>query len=162
MLPDIPPAPDTRLPQKSFISAAYFNLPYASRSATQKLDVYLPAGGSRPCPVIVWMHPGGFNIGDKKWEIADNAEPMLARGYAVVSINYRLSGEATFPAQIHDARTAIRWIRAHAAEYGFDLGRIVAAGVSAGGYLAALLGTSRPGSGSWKTSRWAMRSSPAM
>jgi acetyl esterase/lipase len=141
-MPDaVSPAPDVRAPGKSFISAAYFDLPYASKSAAQKLDIYLPARGSRPYPVIVWMHPGGFHIGDKRWEIADNAEPMLSRGYAVVSINYRLSGEAIFPAQIYDAKAAICWIRAHAAEHGFDPRRIVAAGVSAGGYLAAMLGT---------------------
>ena len=141
-MPDaLPPAPDVRALGKSFISAAYFDVPYASHSAAQKLDIYLPARGSRPYPVIVWMHPGGFHVGDKQWEVADNAEPMLARGYAVVSINYRLSGEAVFPAQIYDAKAAIRWIRAHAGEYGFDPRRIVAAGVSAGGYLAAMLGT---------------------
>lgn len=66
----------------------------------------------------------------------------LERGYAVVSINYRLSGEARFPALVHDAKAAIRWIRANAQTYHFDPSRIAAWGGSAGGYLALMLGTS--------------------
>ena len=64
------------------------------------------------------------------------------RGYAVVSINYRLSGHATFPAQIEDCKAAIRWLRAHAQDYNIDPGRFGVWGSSAGGHLVALVGTS--------------------
>ncbi len=67
---------------------------------------------------------------------------VTAKGYALASIEYRLSQEAVFPAQIFDCKGAVRWLRAHAAEYGYDASRIAIAGASAGGHLAALLGTS--------------------
>lgn len=115
---------------------------YATESSAQKLDIYLPAKGEGPFPVILSIHGGAFKAGDK----ADGqVVPMLEglnRGYAVVSINYRLSGEALWPAQIYDCKATVRWIRAHAKEYGFDPDRIVAWGGSAGGHLSAMLGTS--------------------
>jgi len=81
---------------------------------------------------------GGWLAGDK--------DPCLIarfalRGYAIASIEYRLSGEARWPAQIHDCKAAVRWLRAHAAEHGLDPERIGAWGASAGGHLACLLGT---------------------
>lgn len=125
----------------SSIETKYLDLPYADASASQKLDIYLPNTGSGPFPVIVSIHGGAFLMGDK----ADGQlTPMLAgldRGYAVVSINYRLSPEAKFPAQVNDVKAAIRFIRANAAEYNLDPGKIAAWGGSAGGYLAAMLGT---------------------
>lgn len=66
----------------------------------------------------------------------------LTRGYAVISVNYRMSGEARFPALVHDVKAAVRWVRAHAAEFALDGGRIGAWGGSAGGYLCSMLGTS--------------------
>jgi acetyl esterase/lipase len=100
--------------------------------------------------VIVWMHPGGFEEGDKDGSavaplaiinIIKLVQPMLERGYAVVSINYRLSHEAIFPALIYDVKAAIRWIRANAAKYNFHPNNVAAWGSSAGGYLAAMLAT---------------------
>ncbi|MCL2669265.1 MAG: alpha/beta hydrolase [Syntrophaceae bacterium] len=126
------------------------DLPYATVSAAQKLDLYLASGRLQPSPVIVWMHPGGFHEGDKDGSaIAPLAwinvirlfQPALERGYAVASINYRHSQEAIFPALIHDIKAAVRWVKAHAAEYGFDPERVAAWGSSAGGYLAAMLAT---------------------
>jgi acetyl esterase/lipase len=67
--------------------------------------------------------------------------PLLRNGYAVASVEYRLSGEAVFPAQIHDIKAAVRWLRAHAQEYNLDPKRFGAWGGSAGGHLVALLGT---------------------
>jgi acetyl esterase/lipase len=126
----------------SSIQNKYLDLAYADASAAQALDIYLPNSGTGPFPVIVAIHGGAFMMGDK----ADGQlTPMLAgldRGYAVVSINYRLSSEATFPAQVNDAKAAIRYIRANAAKYNLDPNRIAAWGGSAGGYLAAMLGTS--------------------
>jgi acetyl esterase/lipase len=123
------------------IKRKWLHRAYASQSPAQKLDIYLPEEGNGPFPVIVSIHGGAWMHGDK----ADVQNlPMLEglrRGYAVVCVNYRLSHEARFPAQIHDCKAAIRYIRANAGAYYFDPGRIAAWGGSAGGHLGALLGT---------------------
>ena len=102
------------------------------------LDLYIPDGATKP-PLIVWVHGGAWRTGSK-------AKPpalwLLDRGYAVASISYRLSQQAIFPAQIHDCKAAIRWLRAHASKYGYDADKIGVWGASAGGHLVALLGTS--------------------
>lgn len=128
------------------------DVPYATESDAQELDLYLPSDSTEPYPVVVWIHPGGFYEGDKEGggtldplimvDMTRIVEPLLERGYAAVSINYRLSHEGPFPALIYDAKASIRWIRANASKYGFDRERIAAWGSSAGGYLAALLATS--------------------
>jgi acetyl esterase/lipase len=124
------------------VKRRFLDIPYAHLSQAQKLDIYLPDEGDGPFPVIVSIHGGAFMGCDK----ADlQVLPMLEglnRNYAVVAVNYRLSGEARFPALVHDAKAAIRWIRANALRYHFDSGRIAAWGGSAGGYLASMLGTS--------------------
>ena len=111
-------------------------------SAAEKLDIYLPSTGSAPYPVIISVHGGAFLMGDK----ADGQlTPMLAgleRGYAVVSVNYRLSGEAKFPAAVNDVKAAIRFLRANASKYGLDPQKFAVWGGSAGGNLAAMAGTS--------------------
>ena len=117
---------------------AYSDLVYAQAGAyTLRLDLYLPDETSEPYPVVAWIHGGAFRMGDKA---NPRALPLVRYGYAVASINYRLSQEAIFPAQIHDCKAAIRWLRAHAAEYHLDPNRIGAWGDSAGGYLVAMLG----------------------
>jgi len=136
------PAADKTPPSSSLISASFINLRYANQSVDQKLDLYLPAKGNKPYRVIVWFHGGGWFLGDKQDDIAQSAEPFLSAGYAVVSANYRLSRRVIFPAQIYDAKAVIRWIRAKAGRYQLDPNKIIAAGGSAGGHLAALLGTS--------------------
>lgn len=107
----------------------------------QKLDLYLPEKADGPLPVIIWVHGGGWQNGTK-----DGCPPLrggyLERGYAVASIGYRLSQHAIFPAQIEDCKAALRWLRAHAKEYGIDPARFGVWGSSAGGHLVALLGTS--------------------
>jgi acetyl esterase/lipase len=102
----------------------------------QKLDLYVPAKSTGPLLVVI--HGGGWTQGSK-----DKAEglPMLAQGYAVANINYRLSQHAIFPAQIEDCKSAVRWLRARAKEYGYDPNRIGAWGGSAGGHLVAMLAT---------------------
>ncbi len=115
---------------------------FASLSPSQKLDLYIP-GGKGPFPIIVHVHGGGWRTGDK-------ADPrallgitaLIHAGYAVASINYRLSSEAKFPAQIQDVKAAVRWLRANAKAYQLDADKIGAVGESAGGHLVALLGTS--------------------
>lgn len=103
-----------------------------------KLDLYLPENAPRPMPVIVWIHGGGWQRGDKS---RCPAVPLTAKGFAVVAINYRFSQHAIFPAQIHDCKAAIRWLRGNAAKYGLDADHIGVGGGSAGGHLVALLGT---------------------
>ena len=104
----------------------------------QKLDLYLPAQTNPPLPLIIWVHGGAWRAGSK-----DNcpAVRFVAQGYAVASVNYRLSQHAVFPAQIEDCKAAVRWLRAHAKDYGLDPNRFGAWGSSAGGHLVALLGT---------------------
>src|SRR5687768_12543691 len=119
-----------------------YDLPYVENGkSSQSLDLFIPAGATadKPLPLVVWIHGGGWRQGDKARCLA---LPLLAHGYAVASINYRLSGEAQFPAQIHDCKAAIRWLRANAKEHGIDADRIGVWGSSAGGHLVALLGTS--------------------
>jgi acetyl esterase/lipase len=102
----------------------------------QKLDLYLPENPKGPLPVIIWVHGGAWFLGSK-----DECPAVFfaQRGYAVASVGYRLSQHAIFPAQIEDCKAAVRWLRAHAAEYGLDPKRIGAWGASAGGHLVALL-----------------------
>ena len=101
------------------------------------LDLYLPK--ATLAPLVVWIHGGGWHSGSK----SPCAVAFLQdEGYAVASISYRLTHHATFPAQIHDCKAAIRWLRAHAKEFGYSPHRIAVAGESAGGHLAALVGTS--------------------
>jgi acetyl esterase/lipase len=102
-----------------------------------KLDLYLPEKADGPRPLIVWVHGGGWQGGNKE---RCPATPLVTKGYAVASINYRLSQHAKYPAQIEDCKAAIRWLRAHADKYHFDKDRIGVWGASAGGHLVALLG----------------------
>ena len=83
------------------------------RHARNKLDLYLPTEADRPLPVIVWIHGGGWLAGSKE---GCPAVQFVSKGYAVASINYRLSQHAVFPAQIEDCKAAIRWLRANAEE----------------------------------------------
>jgi acetyl esterase/lipase len=103
-----------------------------------KLDLYLPANTESP-PLVIYIHGGGWRSGSK-----DNCliKFVLEHGYALASIEYRLSSEAIFPAQIHDCKAALRFLRASASTYGYDAGKVAVAGASAGGQLAALMGSS--------------------
>jgi acetyl esterase/lipase len=120
-------------------------LPYAATdNPRQRLDLYLPKSpeGDKPLPLVVFIHGGGWQNGDKQ-SGAIGAIPLVQSGqYAAASIGYRLTGEAMWPAQIHDCKAAIRWLRAHAKKYNLDPEKIGVVGSSAGGHLAAMLGTS--------------------
>ncbi len=116
------------------------NVEYARvNGASLLLDLYLPAEDGARHPVVLWIH-GGYWAGGSKDDCL--AQVLTDYGYAVASINYRLSAQATFPAQIYDCKAAVRWLRAHATDYRLHPDRIGAWGESAGGHLAALLGTS--------------------
>lgn len=107
-----------------------------------RLDVLQPAERTRDrLPAVIWVHGGGWLEG---WYIDGDSwwccPPLAAAGFITVSISYRMSDEAVFPAQIHDVKGAIRWVRANAADLGVDPARIGIWGHSAGGHLAALAG----------------------
>ncbi len=106
-----------------------------------KLHLYRPKDAEAPLPAIVCIHGGGWNKGDRRHH-ANIAKALAARGFVTASIDYRLSGEAIFPAHIYDCKAAVRWLRANAEKWGIDPNSIGATGASAGGHLAALLGTS--------------------
>ncbi|MEQ9409118.1 MAG: alpha/beta hydrolase fold domain-containing protein [Fuerstiella sp.] len=105
----------------------------------QLLDLYRPIESDGPAPVVIWIHGGAWRAGSKD---SCPAIPLVSRGFVVASINYRLSGQATFPAQIHDCKAALRWLRTNSKQLGIDPQRFGVWGSSAGGHLAALLGTS--------------------
>lgn len=114
------------------------NISYGSLSADQVLDAYTPEGVEK-APVIVLVHGGGFMFGDQGMDIvAPVINKALEHGYAVVAVDYRKSSEAVFPAALSDVKAAVRWVRAHAMEYGFDPEHIAVWGESAGAYLASM------------------------
>lgn len=117
---------------------AHYDLAYvANGHERQKLDLFIPASGNGPFPLIIWVHGGAWKGGSKE---RCPAVRFVDEGYAVASINYRLSQHAVFPAQIEDCKAAIRWLRANAREYQLDTKRFGAWGSSAGGHLVAMLG----------------------
>ncbi len=124
---------------------AHLNQPYADTdNPRQKRDLYLPKvrKSDKPLPVIVFIHGGGWRNGDKSSGQGKVSSFVQSGLYAGVSVGYRLTAEAQWPAQIHDCKAAVRWIKAHAKEYGLDAGKIGVWGTSAGGHLVSFLGTS--------------------
>jgi acetyl esterase/lipase len=112
-----------------------------------ELDLYLPEARSRtggPVPVIVHVHGGGWRRGSRRHPLpvlgADFYDRLAAQGFAVAAIDYRLSGEARFPAPLDDVRTAIGWVQDNAAAYGLDASQVFLWGDSAGGHLALMAG----------------------
>ncbi|MGI5325353.1 alpha/beta hydrolase fold domain-containing protein [Actinomadura nitritigenes] len=114
------------------------------------LDLYLPPVDR--APVVLFVHGGGWRRGTRRdfghefagWRPSP-FERIAEAGFAVASVDYRLSGEARYPAQLHDVRAAVAWLRGHGAGHGFDGSRIVAWGESAGAHLAALAALTGPG-----------------
>ncbi|MBE0650101.1 MAG: alpha/beta hydrolase [Bacteroidales bacterium] len=124
------------------IKTKYIGVPYSNVSKTQTLDIYLPNKGKGPFPVILAVHGGAFVWGNSF--LRDDVGPQLEgvnRGYAVVSVNYRLSGEAPFPRAVNDVKAAVRFIKANAKKYNLNPNKIAAWGCSAGGNLVSMLGT---------------------
>ncbi len=108
----------------------------------QTLDLIRPEKprDGKPTPVVVLIHPGAFRSGDKSMAHREASELAATGDYAVATINHRFSSQSTWPAQLHDAKAAVRWVRANAEKYGLDPNRIAAMGASSGGHLAAMLG----------------------
>lgn len=125
------------------------DIEYATKSQAQTLDLYLPEEGSGSLrPALVVVHGGGWRGGDKQRGQWARIPAQYARdGYVAISVNYRLTGEAPWPAQIEDVKAAVRWLRAHAPEYRVDPGRIGAYGNSAGAHLVSLLGLAKKADG---------------
>lgn len=135
-------AQEPRKANTDHIKRKWLDIEYATASPAQKLDIYLPDDGEGPFPVVLNIHGGGWKGGDKAYRQVLSMLEGLKRGYAVVAINYRLSGEAIWPAQIYDCKAAIRWVRANAGQYRLNPDKIAAWGGSAGGHLSAMVGTS--------------------
>ncbi|MBV8970300.1 MAG: alpha/beta hydrolase [Verrucomicrobia bacterium] len=147
------------------IEPTFDDISYATGSPSEKLDLYLPAAENRPAPVVIWIHGGAFQVGDKhsmprrkfgppptptgpmgpyQIQVPDVAA-LTRKGYAVVSLNYcllRRPGDAfadyALPA-VQDGKTALRFLRANAAKYGLDPEKFAVWGNSAGGFIAAML-----------------------
>jgi acetyl esterase/lipase len=110
------------------------------------LDLYAPREPRGPTPALVFIHPGGWYFGWKE-DMRQVARAFAQWGYVTVAVDYRLAPQAKFPAQIEDVKCAVRWLRAHAGQYGIDPRRVAAVGVSAGAHLALLLGLTEPADG---------------
>ena len=124
------------------INNKYLDIPYTVNENGPALDLYLPSEPQgAPFPVIIFIHGGGWLLGDKRTVLIEPLFYLLKKGYAFISINYSLSSAVEFPTPVHEVKTAVRWLRAHAGEYNLDPERIVLWGASAGGHLAALAGT---------------------
>lgn len=123
---------------------AWYDIDYVGDGIVgHRLDIYRPETGSGPFPVVVYIYGSAWFGNDQKKQVGTDLGPILLQaGFAVASINHRSSGDAAFPAQIHDVKAAVRYIRANARTYDLDPDRIGVTGASSGGHLAALLGTS--------------------
>ena len=122
----------------------YTDLAYGRTSPSQHLDIYAPQGRG-PFPVVIFAHGGAFAFGDKRMfgrGFRDDVDALNAAGFALVSINYRMSGEARFPAAVQDMKSALRFIRTNAARYHLDPDRIALWGQSAGANIALDAGLS--------------------
>lgn len=128
----------------SWVKRKFLDVPYDNKSPRQCFDLYLPDEGNGPFPLLVHIHGGGFAFGDKRDDHMNAYLTGVKRGYAVASVEYRVSGEATFPAAVLDCREAVRYMKAHADGYKVDANRIIVIGGSAGGNLAAMLGMNVP------------------
>ena len=120
--------------------AYYLDIPYTFPGGVVKhFDLIVPPNYRNDIStLLVWVHGGGWNSGDKR--IQNEFHRFCYRGYPMLAIEYRLSRNAPYPAQLIDCKSAIRWARAHAAEYGIKADRIIVGGGSAGGHLSAMLG----------------------
>ena len=118
------------------------DIPYREGNEAWKLDLAMPKEPAKAArPALVFVHGGGWRSGDKGLaKFLGQAVNGAQKGYVCVSVNYRLSGEAPFPAAVEDVKCAVRWLRAHAQDYGVDPNRIGAMGISAGGHLVLMLG----------------------
>lgn len=135
----VPPMADISWVKRKFLDVAY-----DTKSPRQRFDLYLPDEGDGPFPLLIHIHGGAFAFGDKRDDHMDAYLVGIKRGYAVASIEYRVSSEAAFPAAVLDCREAVRYMKSHAEEYKIDVNQITAIGGSAGGNLASMIGMNVP------------------
>ena len=122
----------------------YLHVPYAEDSDAQYFDLYVPHT-EQPAPLFVLIHGGGFISGDSQTRQAQFMYRYFRdHGYACASVNYRLALEAPFPGAVCDVKAAVRYLGAHAEEYGYDTSHVAIWGESAGGYLAVMTAVSAP------------------
>ena len=133
-----PPMADISWVKRKFLDVSYGPL------KSQVIDIYLPEEGRGPFPLVVHIHGGGFAFGDKRDDHMDAYLGGIKLGLAVASVEYRLSGEAPFPAAVLDCRESIRFLKLHAGEYCIDPDRIGLIGGSAGANLCAMLAMNVP------------------
>lgn len=156
----VPTPTPTPIPTPTFdaakLGSAELDVTYCSPDGrAQKLDIYYPSAGG-PWPVLLYVHGGSWREGDK----AEGAgwRGLNEQGILVVSVNYRMAAEGKFPVMIEDVQCAVRYLRAHSADYNLDPNRMAAVGASAGGHLVALLGTADD-TAVWNQSEYAEQSS---
>jgi acetyl esterase/lipase len=136
--PPVAPPPDPPV----VLQRTRLNVPYATADTVQRLDLYLPATGNGPFPVVLWIHGGYWEFGSKDLDSTRVPRSLTTRGYAVAAIGYRVATVARYPGAVQDVKAAVRFLRANATAYGLRADRIGAWGESAGGHLAAMLGLS--------------------
>jgi acetyl esterase/lipase len=140
--PENGPADAAPVPEPSpDVARSLDAIAYATASPLERLDLRLPASGSGPFPLVVFIHGGSWERGDRALTPGSPAMALIAAGFAVASVDYRMSQEAVFPAQIQDIEAAIRFLRTNATTYHLDGNHIGVWGESAGGHLAVLAGT---------------------
>lgn len=123
------------------------DIAYTKAGGTElKLDVTAPAQGEGPFPAVLVIHGGAWRAGNKK-DVGPVMKEFAARGYVAVSPQYRFCPKELFPAQVHDVKAAVRWVKSHGKERKIDPDRIGAIGFSAGGHLALMLGVTGPSDG---------------
>lgn len=132
------------IPAPEWEGKTYEKIPYASVSESDYLDLYVPSteSGKKP-PLLVLIHGGGFSTNDSQSRQAVLMyQDMRAAGYACATVNYRLSGEAKYPSSVNDCAAAVRFLKANADTYGYDVSKVAVWGESAGGYLASMVALS--------------------
>lgn len=129
--------PPFQLPETVSLTPDIVYARYGAREL--HLDLYAPKAGKGPFPAVVFIHGGGWESGDK-YRFRRQAALVAEKGFVTACIEYRLSGEAKFPAAVYDSKAAVRWMRANAARYRINPDKIGAAGGSAGGHLVTFLG----------------------
>jgi acetyl esterase/lipase len=124
----------------------FLNVPFKQVEGRMlSLDIHMP-DAEKP-PLIMWIHGGGWKELNRTWNLA---MPLVERGYAVASVDYRYSDEGAFPTQMYDLKDALLFLKRHAGEYGYDASKVAVSGDSAGGHLCCLMGVSA-GNRDWET-----------
>lgn len=125
---------------KTIPNILYISSPNADPKR-QSLDIYTPDSVDKPCPIILWVHGGGWMAGDKQKDVTHKSSFFTQLGYIFASVNYRLSPDAIHPMHTQDIAGSIAWIHQNIQDYGGDPKKIILMGHSAGGHIVSLLGT---------------------